>query len=200
MPSPHATPDQPSDRVRAAWATWVTFSDPDPDLDAELKAALLHPSPSWDAFFHDVIHAFGEDSDVFWINVAFRYASRATDRAQAIQDLEHVLDHPERYAVLSGLYGAAASHLGCIAPYPNDALLRLMLRPDCGDEEMDDVLRFSRAAAYGAYVMTATTVDHGFQAGRALKASGRRPTREGAEALIRAGQGQQETAPPQDAR
>ena len=93
----------------------------------------------------------------------------------------HVLDHPERYAVLSGVYGAAASYLGSIAPYPNKALLRLMLRPDCGNEEMDDVLRFARAAAFGAYGMTATTIDHGFQAGRAVKASGRRPTREEAE-------------------
>lgn len=194
-----ATPDQPSDQVRAAWATWVPFSDPDPDLDAELEAALLHPSPTWDAFFHEVIHAFDETSDGHWIEYALRYASRATDRTQAIRDLEHVLDHPERYLVLGGPYSAAASHLGRIAPYPNEALLRLMLRPNTGEEWTDFDLVFARAAAFGAYVMTATTFDHGLNAGRQVKASGRRPTREDAEALIRAWQGQQETAPPQDA-
>lgn len=194
-----ATPDQPSDQVRAAWATWAPFSDPAPDLDAELEAALLHPSPTWDAFFHEVIHAFDETSDGHWIEYALRYASRATDRTQAIQDLEHVLDHPDRYLVLGGLYSAAASHLGRIAPYPNEALLRLMRRPDCGDEEMDAVLRFSRAAAFGAYVMTATTFDHGLNAGRQVMASGRRPTRQDADALVRAWQVQQEAESPEEA-
>ncbi|MDP9765396.1 hypothetical protein [Deinococcus enclensis] len=65
-----------------------------------------------------------------------------------------------------------------------------MLRPNTGEEWADFDLVFARAAAFGAYVMTATTFDHGLNAGRQVKASGRRPTRGDAEALIRAWQGQ----------
>lgn len=164
---------------------WVPFSKPEGSLLADLDASLLQPDKQWDALYHDVIHSFDKDSDFFWIGYAIKYASRAIDKQRAAEDLEWILNHPERYGVLGGLFGSAASYLGLIASYPNAALLNLMQAPDTGDEDIDDVLQFARAAAFGAHVTTATDFDFGMNAGRRAKFSAEQPSLEQAERLIR---------------
>lgn len=163
---------------------WVPFSKPEGSLLADLDASLLQPDKQWDALYHDVIHSFDKDSDFFWIGYAIQCSSRAVDKQGAVNDLEWILGHPERYGVLGGLFGSAASYLGLIASYPNTALLNLMQAPDMGDEDIDDVLQFARAAAFGAHITTATDFDFGMNAGRRAKSSAERPSLEQAEGLI----------------
>ncbi|MFC4426800.1 hypothetical protein [Deinococcus navajonensis] len=174
-----------TERAEGSWKNWIPFSEPEEALITDLEASLRFPNTTWDEFYHDVIRSFHEDSDFFWIGYAIKYSSRAIDKAGAAADLEWILNHPETYGVLGGLFGSAASYLGLIAAYPNQTLLTLMQAPDRGDEDIDAVLEFARAAAFGAYVATATDFDFGMRAGRQVKASGRRPTPEQAEKLIR---------------
>lgn len=167
------------------WKHWIAFSDPSQKLVDVLEDSLRHPNAEWDAFHHEVIHSFDEDSDLFWINYAIKYTARAVNQAQAIADLEHILGNVERYAPLSGLLGSAARYLGMIANYPNETLAQVMQTPDTGDQEIDDVLSFTRPAALGAFVSTATDVEYGLNVSRQAKAHGRRPTLDEAERLIR---------------
>lgn len=173
------------ERARRSWEHWIPFGKPEDALVADLEMSLSHPEKKWDELYHDVIRSFDEDSDFFWIGYAIKYASRAIDKQRAAEDLEWILNHPERYGVLGGLFGSAASYLGLIASYPNAALLNLMQAPDTGDEDIDDVLQFARAAAFGAYITTATNFDFGINAGRQAKSSDQRPSPEQAERLIR---------------
>ena len=172
------------EKCRRIWTYWLPFSEPEGSLLADLDASLLQPDRQWDEFYHDVIHSFDKESDFFWIGYAIKYASRTVDKQGAVNDLEWILGHPERYGVLGGLFSAAASYLGLIASYPNTALLNLMQATDTGDEDIDDVLQFARAAAFGAYVTTATDFDFGMNAGRQAKFSAERPSLEQAERLI----------------
>lgn len=175
-----------SDELRAAFGAWMPFEDASPKLTAALEACLAHPSTELDTFFSDVVYAFNEESDGFWINYAIKYAPRAQNPALALNYLEHIVMHPEIYIDLAGLFGSAATYLGSLASYPNRALCQLMTAPDLGNEENDFILQHARASAFGAYVMTATTFDYGLAAGRAMRARGEQPTLEKADALIRA--------------
>lgn len=173
--------------IKTIYETWMPFeSCPTAELKATLRDAIARPTPEWDTFFRQIVDDFDDESDAFWINYSIKYAQSACDRNMAIAWLEQILTHPERYGVLGGVFGSAASTLGMLAPYPNQVLRRTITLQETGNPEMDAELPFARAAALGAYVMTGTTVDYGFEVSRQFQASGEVPTVEKAEALIRA--------------
>ncbi|THF69932.1 hypothetical protein E7T06_09820 [Deinococcus sp. Arct2-2] len=151
-----------------------------------LEVCLDEPNTELDTLFRDVVYAFNEASDGFWINYAIQYAPQAKEPETALEYLEYIVGHPELYGVLGGRFSAAASTLGKVAPYPNAALRQLMTQPETGNEEADFDVQYARAAAFGAYVMTATSFEYGLEAGRAIRDKGEQPTLEKAEALIRA--------------
>lgn len=173
--------------LKTIYESWVPFeSFPTAELKTTLRDAMDHPTPEWDTFFRQIVDDFDDESDAFWIKCSIKYAQSACDRNMAIAWLEQVLTQPERYGVLGGVFGMAASYLGMLATYPNEVLRRTITLKETGNPEMDAELPFARAAALGAYVMTATTVDYGFEVGRQFQANGELPTVEKAEALIRA--------------
>ena len=173
--------------LKTIYETWMPFeSSPTAELNATLRDAMEHPTPEWDAFFRQIVDDFDDESDAFWINYSIKYAQSACDRNMAIAWLEQVLTQPERYGVLGGVFGMAASYLGMLATYPNEVLRRTITLQETGNPEMDAELSFALAAALWAYVMTGTTVDYGFEVSQQFQASGEVPTVEKAEALIRA--------------
>lgn len=173
--------------IKTIYETWMPFeSSPTAALNATLRNAMEHPTPEWDAFFRQIVDDFDDASDAFWITYSIKYAQSACDRNMAMAWLEQILTQSERYGVLGGVFGMAASYLGMLATYSNEVLRRTITLQETGNPEMDAELPFARAAALGAYVMTATTVDYGFEVGRQFQASGEVPTVEKAEALIRA--------------
>jgi hypothetical protein len=175
--------------LRTAFERWTPFEEAPPALITALEASLDEPSTELDTLFRDVVYAFNEASDGFWINYAIKYSRQAQNPELALQYLEHIVRHPEIYIDLAGLFGSAATYLGCLAAYPNRALGQLITAADLGNEESDFILQHARASAFGAYIMTATTFDYGLTAGRAIRDRGEQPTLERAEALIRAWSG-----------
>lgn len=94
-----------------------------------------------------------------------------------------------RDLVIGGHLGTAASTLGRIARYPNTVLAQTLEgapdgRPGLVDDE--DLVQFIRTSAYGAYIMTGTDFQTGFDAGVAFRNSGQVSSLERAERVIAA--------------
>lgn len=178
--------------LKHAYATWTEFqSMPSPALKAALKAVMRAPSTDADDFFHAAVTAYRDGADGFWVDHAIRYAQSARDPVRAQAWLEAILLHDHPYRSLGALRSAAATTLGTLAAYPNAALAWTIHAAGEADGESGALCRhFLRAAAYGAYIMTATDFDTGLAAGRALEASGGEPTVRLAEAFIARHRGQ----------
>lgn len=171
--------------AQQAFEHWTPFEDPSEELVGALNDSLQQPTAQWDELYRRAVHAFNAESDGFWIEYAIKYASRASNPATAVAYLEHIVTHAGRYAALGGLFGAAVTRLGMVAPYPSAVLGTLMTTPPSGDDEVDATLDLARPAAFGAYVMTGTDFETGLNAGRQVRAAGTRPSVEQAEQLIR---------------
>jgi len=180
--------------VETAHAGWRNFdSFPESELKAALGRLSEQPTPGATAFFASVVANFDpDDTDGFWIQQAIGYAG-TLGRASpdAVHYLEAILGDYRRYSVLSGLIGTAAYALGRIADHPNTLLVRAIegdsvgfYAPPAAEDDDAELVAFVRAAAYGAYIMTPTDFQTGFDAAQELKGSRRRPTVELAEQVI----------------
>lgn len=172
-------------QIQQTYSHWSPFQDPEPELVAALEESLESPDEAWDRLYEQAVDDFDDTADGFWIEYAIKYFARTKDVRRGTTCLERILNNPDRYAVLGGMFSAAASYLGKIATYPNAVLRKMMETADTGNEARDFDLQYARAAAFGGYVMTATSFDYGLNAGRAILAEGRKPTVEEAEKLIR---------------
>ena len=180
--------------VKTAHANWQNFASvPGPELKKALSGLSEHPTPEATAFFSSVVQDFDpDDTDGYWIQQAIKYAGNLkSNPEEAIHYLETMLGNYQRYRVIGSSLGTAAYSLGRIASYPNAVLARAMegdaqdhYVPSAPEDEDADLVTFIKKSAYGAYIMTATDFQTGFDASQELKESPRQPTVRMAEDFI----------------
>ena len=181
--------------VKQAYQEWEIFeSEPNKALKDEINEVFLHPNKESDEFFENVVSdCTPEGTDGFWVGIAIKYSHReGVNKTITLGYLESIISNWKKFWVVGGHISSAASMLGSIAPYPNqvlaDAIEAERYNPDYewgGEGNLDKISSNSlRAAAYGGYIMTATDYQTGFDAGQAIKASGKQPTVAMAEEFI----------------